>query len=94
MKPASELNRTPGVVLYWRLNLEYRDHGPREARSKCRLAHLIEDWGIAELHYVLCERLIQELERAGEHVRQRAGHEDYLGCDLRIRGVFVRLGSP
>src|SRR5262249_52041354 len=40
----------------------FRDHGPREARSQCRLAHLIADWGIEELHYVLCERLMRPLE--------------------------------
>jgi len=27
----------------------FRDHGPREARSQCRLAHLIAEWGIEEL---------------------------------------------
>ena len=43
----------------------FRDHGPREARSQCRLAHLIADWGIEELRYVLCERLMRPLEAAG-----------------------------
>src|SRR5947207_15322544 len=27
----------------------YRDHGPREARSKCRFAFLIEEWGVRRL---------------------------------------------
>src|SRR5207237_3621312 len=27
----------------------YRDHGPREARSKCRFAFLIEEWGLRRL---------------------------------------------
>ena len=76
----------------------FRDHGPRVARSKCRLAHLIEDWGIAELRYVLCERLMRELNRAGEDMRQRAGHEDHLGVQpqkqegLRSVGLAVVTG--
>jgi len=57
----------------------FRDHGPREARSQCRLAHLIADWGIEELHYVLCERLMRPLEPAGEDVRKRGCHEDHVG---------------
>jgi ferredoxin-nitrite reductase len=76
----------------------FRDHGPREARSKCRLAHLIEDWGIAELRYVLCERLMRELEPAGEDMRQCEHHEDHLGVlpqkqtGLRSVGLTVVTG--
>src|SRR5207244_12256068 len=57
----------------------FRDHGPREARSQCRLAHLIADWGIEELHYVLCERLMRPLEPAGDDIRKRGRHEDHIG---------------
>ena len=57
----------------------FRDHGPREARSKCRLAHLIEDWGIEELRYVLCERLMRDLPHAGEDMRRVDRHADHLG---------------
>jgi ferredoxin-nitrite reductase len=70
----------------------FRDHGPREARSKCRLAHLIEDWGIAELRYVLCERLMRELDRAGEDMRQGAGHEDHLGVQPQKQAGFRSVG--
>jgi len=56
----------------------FRDHGPREARSQCRMAHLIADWGIEELRYVLCERLMRPLEAAGEDARKRGCHEDHL----------------
>src|SRR6267378_762300 len=35
----------------------YRDHGPREARSKCRFAFLIEEWGIRRLRAELVARL-------------------------------------
>src|SRR6202011_3263429 len=27
----------------------YRDHGPREARSKCRFAFLLAEWGVRKL---------------------------------------------
>src|SRR5207302_1073870 len=57
----------------------FRDHGLREARSKCRMAHLIEEWGIEELRYVLCERQGRELETAGEDMRRRGVHADHLG---------------
>ena len=76
----------------------FRDHGPREARSKCRLAHLIEDWGIAELRYVLSERLMRELQPAGEDMRQRDMHADHLGVlqqkqpGLRSVGLAVAAG--
>ena len=76
----------------------FRDHGPREARSKCRLSHLIEDWGIEELRYVLCERLMRDLDPAGEDMRQAGRHEDHLGvrtqkqAGMRSVGLGVTTG--
>ncbi len=76
----------------------FRDHGPREARSQCRLAHLIADWGMEELRYVLCERLTRPLEAAGEDMRQCGRHEDHLAIqpqkqeDLRSVGLSVLTG--
>jgi ferredoxin-nitrite reductase len=35
----------------------YRDHGSRDARSKCRLAFLIEEWGLPGLRKELEQRL-------------------------------------
>jgi ferredoxin-nitrite reductase len=76
----------------------FRDHGPREARSRCRLAHLIADWGIEELRYVLCERLMRPLEAAGEDMRRRGVHDDHLGVQpqrqegLRSVGLSVVTG--
>ena len=76
----------------------FRDHGPREARSQCRLAHLIADWGIDELRYVLCERLMRPLEAAGEDQRKRGTHDDHLGIQeqkqagLRAVGLSVVAG--
>jgi ferredoxin-nitrite reductase len=76
----------------------FRDHGPREARSQCRMAHLIADWGIEELRYVLSERLMRPLEAAGQDMRRRDGHSDHLGVDaqkqegLRSVGLAVTTG--
>ena len=70
----------------------FRDHGPREARSKCRLAHLIEDWGIAELRYVLCERLMRDLERAGDDLRHRGQHTDHLGVQPQKQTGLCSVG--
>jgi ferredoxin-nitrite reductase len=76
----------------------FRDHGPREARSQCRMAHLVADWGIEELRYVLCERLMRPLDPAGEDVRLRDSHDDHLGIapqkeeGLRSVGLSVVTG--
>ena len=76
----------------------FRDHGPREARSQCRLAHLIADWGVDELRYLLCERLMRPLEAAGEDVRHRGRHCDHLGvapqqhAGMRSVGLAVTTG--
>ncbi len=76
----------------------YRDHGPRDARSKVRMAHLIADWGIEELRYVLCERLMRPLDEAGEDMRKGVCSEDHLGIQpqkqegLRSAGLSVVTG--
>jgi len=49
--------------------LVYRDHGPREARSKARLAFLIEEWGGPRFRDALEERLKRSLSLAGRDVR-------------------------
>jgi ferredoxin-nitrite reductase len=69
----------------------YRDHGPREARSKCRLAFLIEEWGIARLRAELSQRLERELPSAGRDVR--AAHTtDHLGEALQNQPGFRSMG--
>jgi ferredoxin-nitrite reductase len=76
----------------------FRDHGPREARSQCRMAHLIAEWGIEEVRYVLCERMMRPLDHAGEDMRLRDSHEDHLGVQeqrqdgLRSVGLCVVTG--
>jgi ferredoxin-nitrite reductase len=69
----------------------YRDHGPREARSKCRLAFLIEEWGIARLRAELSQRLERELPSAGRDVR--AAHTtDHLGEALQNQPGYRSMG--
>ena len=70
----------------------FRDHGPREARSQCRLAHLIADWGMEELRYVLCERLMRPLEAAGEDIRKTGIHEDHVGIKPQKREGLRSVG--
>jgi ferredoxin-nitrite reductase len=66
------------VAIVRELVLVYRDHGPREARSKCRLAFLIEQWGLDRLRNELERRLNCTLDTAGEDAR-RFEHTDHLG---------------
>ena len=48
------------------ITLLFRDNGPREARNKCRLAFLVEEWGAS--------RFRQELERRVGHPLLTAGY--------------------
>jgi ferredoxin-nitrite reductase len=49
--------------------LIYRDHGPRESRSKSRLAFLIADWGAERFRKELETRLGRPLPPAGRDAR-------------------------
>jgi ferredoxin-nitrite reductase len=49
--------------------LIFRDHGPREARNKARLAFLIDEWGVVKFRTVLEERLGRQLPRSGREER-------------------------
>ena len=69
----------------------FRDHGPREARSKCRLAFLIEEWGIVRLRHELEIRLGRELSPAGNDMRH-AGHTDHLGVTAQKQPELVAVG--
>jgi ferredoxin-nitrite reductase len=75
----------------------YRDHGPREARSKCRLAFLIEEWGLPRLRAELVARLRRNPASAGIDLRQ-SRHADHVGItrqqQLRLAavGLCVPLG--
>jgi ferredoxin-nitrite reductase len=75
----------------------YRDHGPREARSKCRFAFLITEWGLPRLRQELAHRVEWELEPAGRDVRSTQ-HSDHLGITPQTQpgkrsvGLCVPMG--
>ena len=58
--------------------LIFRDHGPREARSKARLAFLVEEWGGPRVRKELEARLGRELPPAGRDARA-AKTNDHIG---------------
>ena len=68
----------------------YRDHGPRDARGRCRLAFLIDEWGLPRLRDELSQRAGRALAPAGRDVRC-AHHVDHLGVtrqkDPRLASV-------
>ena len=69
----------------------YRDYGPRETRTRCRLAFLIEEWGIDRLRQELAARLRRELEPAGRDMR-RSGHADHLGLSPQKQPELTAVG--
>ena len=69
----------------------YRDHGPREARSKCRFAFLIQQWGIPRLRSELVARLGHELEFRGKD-RRAASPVDHLGVAAQKQKERVAVG--
>jgi ferredoxin-nitrite reductase len=69
----------------------YRDHGPREARSKCRFAFLIEEWGLRRLRAELVARLGHELPFQGRDMRGSA-HADHLGVTSQKQAGLMSVG--
>src|SRR5216117_490453 len=75
--------------------LIFRDHGPRESRSKSRLAFLVESWGAEKLRKELEVRLGRPLPPAGRDAR-RATVTDHVGVfRQRQHGMnYVGLKTP
>ena len=69
----------------------YRDYGPRQARSRCRFAFLIEEWGIPRLRAELGRRLGSELEPGGRDMR-RPVHVDHLGITAQKQPGLAAVG--
>src|SRR5260370_3135447 len=69
----------------------YRDYGPREARSKCRFAFLIEDWGLRRLRAELVARLGRELPFQGRDMRGST-HADHLGMSSQKQAGLTAVG--
>ena len=75
----------------------FRDHGPREARSKCRFAFLIEKWGIPRLRMELTSRLGYELafqgrDMRGSHQSDHIGRTSQKQAGLMAVGLCVPIG--
>jgi ferredoxin-nitrite reductase len=69
----------------------FRDYGPRDARSKCRFAFLIEEWGLPRVRKELVQRVGHELAPAGRDVR--GSHEsDHLGVAWQNRPGLRSVG--
>lgn len=77
------------------ITLIFRDHGPRESRSRARLAFLVQEWGTERIRAELETRLGRSLERAGRDARH-AYHADHLGVEpQQERGLYsVGLAVP
>ncbi len=75
--------------------LIFRDHGPRESRSKARLAFLLGEWGVERFRAELEARLVRPLPRAGRDARG-ATHGDHIGVyRQRQPGLnYVGLKTP
>src|SRR3990172_3765711 len=75
--------------------LVFRDHGPRESRSKARLAFLLGEWGAERFRKELEARLVRALPRAGRDARG-ATHSDHIGVyRQREAGLnYVGLKTP
>jgi ferredoxin-nitrite reductase len=69
----------------------YRDHGPREARSKCRFSFLIEEWGVRKLRVALIERLGRELAFQGRDMRGFSS-SDHLGTIPQQQPGLMAVG--
>jgi NAD(P)H-nitrite reductase large subunit len=63
----------------------FRDHGPRESRTRSRLAFLIEDRGVGWFRAELQKRWDLPLLRAGKDMRKKH-HTDHLGIHPQKRG--------
>jgi len=75
--------------------LTFRDHGPREARNKARLAFLLEQWGIARFRVAVEATLGRPLSPAGLDARSDRS-TDHVGI-FRQRGQglnYVGLSVP
>jgi len=75
----------------------FRDEGPREARTKCRLAFLLEAWGVDRFRATLAARLGWTPPSGGQDARVER-HNDHLGVapqrqpHLRSVGLNVTVG--
>ena len=76
----------------------YSDNGPRKSRTKCRLMHLIENWGLEKFRSELEKQLGQSLEPAAEKDEIDWEKRDHIGVypqkqpGLNYVGLHVPVG--
>ena len=75
------------------ITLIFRDHGSREARTRARLAFLIEDRGITWFRKELERRLSKSLLKAGSDMRKKH-HVDHLGIHPQKKPYANYEGPP
>jgi ferredoxin-nitrite reductase len=72
----------------------FRDHGPREARSRSRFAFLVADWGVDRIRAAVEEAAGRALEPAGDDARTGT-RTDHVGIYRQRDGrSFVGLVVP
>jgi len=77
--------------------LTFRDHGPREARNKARLAFLLEQWGMGKFRSEVERTLGRSLPTAGsdrrsDHSTDHVGIFRQKGHGLNYVGLSVPVG--
>ena len=100
-RPATDLNvfvlPRDAAELCAEITLLFRDHGPREARNKCRMAFLVEEWGGDRFRTELELRLGHPLLTGGTPVGSEAKF-DHIGihpqkeAGLNYVGLVVPVG--
>jgi ferredoxin-nitrite reductase len=79
------------VALCSQITLLFRDHGPRRARNRARLAFLIDDIGIDRFRKELERRVGYRLLTAGRDART-AEHADHLGISRQRQPGLYSVG--
>ena len=69
----------------------FRDEGPRESRTKCRLAFLLEEWGLDRFRTALAARLGFQPLAAGEDARHQR-HSDHVGVHPQKQAGLYAVG--
>lgn len=100
-RPADGLNvfvlREEAAELCKQITFIFRDHGPREVRTRARMAFLIEERGVAWLREELERRWRRPLRTAGVDQRTKQ-HADHFGIyrqkqpGLNYVGLLVPVG--
>ncbi len=73
------------------ITLLFRDHGPRRARNRARLAFLIEEWGIDRFRSELERRVGGRLLPQGRDARTNR-HHDHLGISRQKQPGLCAVG--